>query len=381
MKPREIVQLPVIFILVLIIFDVALQLLFPHLGAIYEPDDVLLFKLRPHAIKIRETDGAGPVINAINSKGIRDFEYGYEKPPGVKRVIVIGDSFVQGDVIQFNKTLPKVMERELNKNSSYEVLNFGTVAYSPDQEYFLLMNEGMKYHPDTVVLAVYAGNDFNDLIRNGIFSLGNKSIVYRNPGLDPGFRAKFWLSSKTIIPNLFYQKLWPRIVGGQKQGKNVTLVKEPVDSSTEPTKKIDNTAILLEDIQFPDVFLYPETRSATYKINLMDSIIGKFKEASVENSFELILVYIPGRFDSNETAYQKILDKYDTTGHELHLERPSVTLENISSKYNISYVNLFPEFRKNWNVYFWNSDYEIHWSNEGYEVAGDMISKTILRGD
>ena len=381
MNTREIIQLPLVFLVVFILFEIALQSLFPHLGAIYEPDDTLLFKLRPNAIKIRQTDGAGPVVNAINSKGIRDYEYPYEKPPGIKRVIVIGDSFVQGDVIQFNKTLPKVIERELNKNGSYQVLNFGTVAYSPDQEYFLLINEGMKYHPDIVVLAVFAGNDFNDLVRNGIFSLENGELFHRNPGLDPLFRAKFWLSSKTVMPNLIYQKILPKIRGILREEQNASFTKESVDSRIEPTESIDNTAILLEDVQFPDVFLYPEPQSASYKITLMDSIIGRFREASKENGFKLIIVYVPGKFDANETAYQKILDKYDTAGYELQLERPSMVLKNITGKYGIRYVNLLPEFMENWKIYFWGSDYEIHWSNEGYEVAGERISKAVLKGD
>lgn len=100
----------------------------------------------------------------INSRGLRDREYSYEKPPGVRRILVLGDSFVWGYGVGDDEIFTEVLERRLERSPPhagvrYEVLNTGVSGWGTDQEYLFLRREGFRYRPDVVVLAFFIVND------------------------------------------------------------------------------------------------------------------------------------------------------------------------------------------------------------------------------
>jgi lysophospholipase L1-like esterase len=97
---------------------------------------------------------------SINSRGLRGHEYPYEKPPGVRRILVLGDSYIWGYGVADHEVLTEVLEERLRKASGpYEVLNAGVSGWGNDQEYLFLKDEGFKYAPDVVVLAFFIIND------------------------------------------------------------------------------------------------------------------------------------------------------------------------------------------------------------------------------
>src|SRR5262245_9174348 len=99
----------------------------------------------------------------INSKGLRGPEREYAKPAGIRRVLILGDSYAEGYYAEEEQTARAVLESRLNKSCGrFEVLNGGTAGYSTDQEYLFFENEGKRYAPDIVVVFLY----YNDLYYN-----------------------------------------------------------------------------------------------------------------------------------------------------------------------------------------------------------------------
>ena len=45
---------------------------------------------------------------------------------------------------------------------NWEIINTGVVGWGNDQEYLFLIDEGLRYEPDIVLLAFYTGNDMTD---------------------------------------------------------------------------------------------------------------------------------------------------------------------------------------------------------------------------
>ncbi|HET7747649.1 MAG TPA: hypothetical protein VFM29_10140 [Vicinamibacteria bacterium] len=122
-----------------------------------EHDPVLGWKKKPGArVTYRRREYTAEV--AVNSRGLRDRERGYERPEGTVRVLALGDSFVEGYTVAFEETVAQVMEKELGPCPA-EVLNGGTAAWSLDQEYLFYVHEGARYEPQVVVAFVY----FNDV--------------------------------------------------------------------------------------------------------------------------------------------------------------------------------------------------------------------------
>jgi hypothetical protein len=94
-----------------------------------------------------------------NSAGFRDAEYTREKPAGKKRILVLGDSLVMGWGVRAEDSIPKDLERLMNKEGKpYEVINMGVGNYNTTMEADLFEWKGLAFQPDIVVL-VYFVND------------------------------------------------------------------------------------------------------------------------------------------------------------------------------------------------------------------------------
>ena len=62
----------------------------------------------------------------LNELGYREREFELEKPPGVYRIAVVGDSFAYGQGLPVEERFSNLLEAKLNSRGeqSYEVLNF-----------------------------------------------------------------------------------------------------------------------------------------------------------------------------------------------------------------------------------------------------------------
>jgi lysophospholipase L1-like esterase len=97
---------------------------------------------------------------SINSEGLRDREFLLEKPPGVYRVMMLGDSTTFGWGVKQEDTAAKFLERKLNADlpagyNRAEVMNAGVGNYDTVQEVTYYETIGWKYHPDLVVLVFF----------------------------------------------------------------------------------------------------------------------------------------------------------------------------------------------------------------------------------
>jgi lysophospholipase L1-like esterase len=97
-----------------------------------------------------------PSYIVINGKGFRGPERSYEKPPGTYRIVVIGDSYIEAFSVPYEQTLTHLVEERLQAEGyPVEVVNLGMSNFGTAQELLLLEREGVRYHPDLVVLAFY----------------------------------------------------------------------------------------------------------------------------------------------------------------------------------------------------------------------------------
>ncbi len=88
-----------------------------------------------------------------NSKGLRDREFSYEKPPGRLRIMMLGDLFTVGWGAKFDETFPKRIERMYaDRGIQAEAINTGVGNYNTIQEVQYYLTEGYKYNPDIAVL-------------------------------------------------------------------------------------------------------------------------------------------------------------------------------------------------------------------------------------
>jgi hypothetical protein len=101
----------------------------------------------------------------INASGLRGPEIPIEKPPGMRRILVYGDSYAFGYGVSDDEIFSHYLDAILQQHHPpYQVLNAAVNAYGPDQAYLSLSKDGFDFSPDVVVLAFFIGNDFGDML-------------------------------------------------------------------------------------------------------------------------------------------------------------------------------------------------------------------------
>jgi len=101
---------------------------------------------------------------SINRWGMRDSDRTLEKPPGVFRIAMLGDSWVEAVQVKPDEVTNIRMEKLLHDKgySNVEVLSFGVEGIGTTQELLLYQEKVRQFHPDLVVL-IFSDNDvFNN---------------------------------------------------------------------------------------------------------------------------------------------------------------------------------------------------------------------------
>ena len=99
------------------------------------------------------------VTYTTNGYGFRGRFRAGPGPPG-RMVAVVGDSFTFGFGAEDGETFTELLNADPANPDVY--LNFGVPGYSTDQEYLLIRERVVYFSPDTILLAVYLGNDLLD---------------------------------------------------------------------------------------------------------------------------------------------------------------------------------------------------------------------------
>ena len=102
-----------------------------------------------------------------NTHGQRDVFRSIDKPAGVRRIVLLGDSVVEGvGIREIDDTMSRQLE-SLCPDGKTEVLNFAVSDYCTLAEVELLDAKGLQFEPDIVVL-VFVENDFDNFNRHAM---------------------------------------------------------------------------------------------------------------------------------------------------------------------------------------------------------------------
>lgn len=194
------------------------SVLYPRYHTDYHYGRYTLRGIRPNAdFWHTSIDGSWEFVT--NAQGFRNrHDFAYAKPPGVVRILSLGDSHTQGYEVRQDFTFSAVAERYLKtRHVNAEAINTGVSGFSNAEELAFLENEGYKYQPDVVVLGFY-GNDFEDNLKAGLFALDGEQrlqpVKYEHiPGVKIqnaiyAFPPVRWLSEDSYLYSLFFNGAW-----------------------------------------------------------------------------------------------------------------------------------------------------------------------------
>lgn len=157
-----------------------------------------------------------------NSFGMRDPERTLAKPPGIKRVLFLGDSYTLGWGVPFDATFSRLLEQKLPKdNASAEVLNMGVGNYNSAMEVALFKLKGLALDPDLVVLMYYI-NDVEKTPGLGSFSYWLQKHCYLLGYMRTKVQQLALMGEGSDWLGSYYRKLYaPGAPGLQQNGQSL----------------------------------------------------------------------------------------------------------------------------------------------------------------
>ena len=141
--------------------EVSIRLLYPP--AEFGSDRRLARRFHPNRVlRFESPYGEFATELRYNSVGMRDREHARAKPPGMHRILVVGDSFAEAKQVTREAGFPARLEDLLSREGSkVEVINAGHAGFGAADEHLVLRNFGVGRDPDVVIQAFFL-NDVRD---------------------------------------------------------------------------------------------------------------------------------------------------------------------------------------------------------------------------
>jgi lysophospholipase L1-like esterase len=97
--------------------------------------------------------------HGLNAYGFRDREWSLAREPGVSRVFVVGDSFVEGTMAADQETIPRAFEAAAaRRGRRVEAMNLGVMGAELSHEFQLVYDAAPLFAPDAVLLVLFAND-------------------------------------------------------------------------------------------------------------------------------------------------------------------------------------------------------------------------------
>lgn len=282
-----------------------------------------------------------------NSYGFKDVEHPLEKPAGVFRILGVGDSFVYG-ALPYQHNFLTLLEDDLaggrgrSAGPSVEVIKMGIPAAELGDYFSLLVNEGLQFDPDLVIVCFYIGNDFQLSQREGTSSylLAFLRYLFR---IMPAYEGPIYRLRE-------YDDARPTL--------------RPEEYRSILRRKIDHFAVAEPRFRdhFPDVAGYLE----------------KIRRLCAESGAELLVVLIPDELQVDpEVRGQQLATMPEHRVEDFDFDLPNRELGAELERQGIRYLDLLAPLRAAQEEAPTYRRRDTHWNIRGNRVAAREIARTL----
>ncbi|MEO8609488.1 MAG: hypothetical protein ABI690_16470 [Chloroflexota bacterium] len=301
------------------------------------------------------------VLVQLNNFGLHAPSYSLAKPPGIFRILIVGDSFPQGMQVNTAETFPWRLQQNLGQinGKQVEVINLSIDAYGTDRELLLYAMLGWQFQPDLVLLSVYPGNDIQDneidleALRYGyrigrpFFTLDNGVLDFHNsvqldPTLYPDSPTFQWLTSL-----------------------QTSQTAAPSENLPDHPKVTDTNPYTLEYPVEIGVFL-PEDAHWQNAWTITNALLLQFRNVVKLSHVPFAAFIIPDRRAIHRLDWQKTIDDYGGVLPDLQNADPTMPatkLETFLTENKIPVLNLTPDLL-DWT--YAHADGRLYYPDDGH---------------
>jgi hypothetical protein len=320
----------------------------------------------------------------FNSHGFRDYERTYEKPPGVFRILVLGDSYIEALQVQLEDAFTAQLEKMLNAHASskrFEVLALGQMGFGTADEYVRYLNFGVDYDPDLVVVAFFTGNDF----RNNSKFLNREQV---------GFYYVFdhhhdLVLDRSLVDAYQNNLSYPKRLFRELKTKShlLSLISERIflfrrqllemrikeasgyiaNAGEDKTESLD----LFSDLNIYRIDLPPSWKET---VEVTKEIILAFKRSVEEHGSRFLLLSLSNAEQVHPELGRQLKNRYKL---ELDYDQPDRILDEFAKEHKVAFLKLMPAFRdhhlKTGQYLHGSESYQGgHWNRAGHRLAAEL---------
>ncbi|MFN8632273.1 MAG: SGNH/GDSL hydrolase family protein [Chloroflexota bacterium] len=372
-------MLVVSLLLPLLLLEAALRLFGPILPGNYNTGTFLTTDPVYGRFHVRGFDGWVKTREytsrvTINALGLRGPERPLAKPPGVQRIVLLGDSFTEAVQVAEQDSTVSRLEASLNARGTgrYEVLNAGVGGWGTGQELVYLREEGYKLQPDLVVVLLYLGNDIFDNSYALQGSPKNPHEPYFTFRPDGSFEPIEFRTRKPEDVN--------PVVGALRGGSllwNVfeTGVLEKLDQGEDDDELRANRFNLNKMIVH--AVKSSERQDDAWKTTL--TLLQRVRQLGEEKGFKTAVVVAPAAFQVYDTDWDALLRDNKLKAADWSQDLPNQVLAANAGTIGAPMLDLLPSLRAavpNASTMYY--PYDKHWTTVGHAIAAREIERFLL---
>ena len=322
----------------LLLAEVVVRLIAPEAGrvespAMFVPDSLIGYRLASNYKGYRgnQTEYLTPVYT--DALGMRTAQV----PPknGGTTILFLGDSFIFGQGVTAEQSMPAKVQRHLAAGKSSAVaFNAGVPGYGTRQEELWLREYGARVKPDLIVLGVFLGNDLVDNITSS--------------------RSRFTDGRFTAPPARWHTPVTRWLF---EHSHVYRLARRAVDEGNGA--RHGATA--------RDALTFPAPAIARKEADSTSASIGDLQRDAANLHAQLLAVLIPDEM------------QLDAAAGSDSLSYPNLAFARILCARGIPFIDLTGPFRdaasRGDHLYFAQ---DRHWNAKGHDLAARLVSRAVL---
>ncbi len=317
------------------------------------------------------------VKNHINSIGIRGPELKEKKE---FRVLNIGDSYIQAEELEFDKTFGEILNNEFK--DSIEFVSHGISSWAPTPIFSWIIHKGIALQPDKINLFLCINDFYRQEVSYTSDANYRKSAIYED-----GLPIRYNLNTSTvntttirILASLELVRL-PVLVYRKVKATYKTANSKGVISVDESTVNVNwKLALELKLLEKNDSLWTEDFKN---EIDNTIDVVVKMNEFLSNKNIVLNVYMIPLGFCwENETVGGKVSfglqekEIITQTGFENYL------YDILNNKFNVKTyllskeINAYKTKNPSEKLYF---NFDGHWNNNGHRVIARIMSSNIKK--
>ena len=307
----------------------------------------------------------------FNSLGLRGPEITAKPAPSARRILLLGDSFLEAKQISEPDTLPNRLDLRLRDRGAppTELLNAGTFDWSQVHEYLYLQHTGPTLRSDLVLQFFYVGNDVGDLwprSRGELRDLGRPVATVDDDG-------------RLELPE------WRRHVPDQGDVLLGELSRRSTAFRAYETGVVDKLRYRERDGQgiegqMLELFRFKETPQEVRAWKTVEALLLATRDEAERQGARYALVIVPAKWQVHREDWQALLAARDEPDDDRWVLRgPNRRLAQLAEAHQVPVLDLLPPLRDaaeaGRRLYY---PVDVHWNAAGHEAAAQSVAEYLL---